>query len=301
MRHGLSTGRNCAQGATPPPPQGECCCQFPLPRGPCPCSAASPRVAGEQRPWGRPRSRCQRPDWYTSANFRGPLLNPPEMRTLPLGSSVAVCSYRDVAMEPAAPDTAKLWVAVRLNALVTVAVMVAVTPAETQPGAVQVTRLVEAPLAGVPNEPAVAVHANVSELDLRVQGGDVKGHRLARRGGEGRLVEVGEGGSKARGGGSGNAQVERARVLPAAAVLNGDGELTVVASPRRNGRGDKGGGAGGGVGPGTRAGGSPRVGKGIAINIRGGGGDSPTGTALDEAGALSPEAPSGGFDSRRPP
>jgi hypothetical protein len=60
------------------------------------------------------------------------------------------------------PVTAKLLVAVRLKALVTVAVMAGEVPSLTQEGAVQVMLLVEALLAGVPSEPVLAAQEKVS-------------------------------------------------------------------------------------------------------------------------------------------
>src|SRR4051794_28599603 len=102
---------------------------------------------------------------YTSAVARKPLkLEPPVTRTLPLLSSVAVWDSRSDAMEPVesqrgqagSPVTAKLLVAVRLKALVTVAVMFMGVFAKTQAGAVQVMLLEEAPVTGVPSEPVVA-------------------------------------------------------------------------------------------------------------------------------------------------
>ena len=100
---------------------------------------------------------------------------PPATRTLPLFSSVAVWLWRAEAMEPVeaqpelaqagSPVTAKLWVAVRLKALVTVAVMLGVVPAETQEGAVHTTWLVLAVLCAVASEPVLAVQAKDRELD----------------------------------------------------------------------------------------------------------------------------------------
>src|SRR5688572_9626238 len=60
------------------------------------------------------------------------------------------------------PVTAKLWVAVRPKALVTVAVMVLADP---QAGAVHMTWLVLAVFRAVASEPELAVQANVRELD----------------------------------------------------------------------------------------------------------------------------------------
>ena len=96
------------------------------------------------------------------------------MRTLPLGSSVAVWSQRVEAMafveahpeeQAGTPPTEKLWVAESWNALVTVAVMPGAMPPEAQEGAVQVTRLVEAPFTGGARAPVVALHVNVRALD----------------------------------------------------------------------------------------------------------------------------------------
>jgi hypothetical protein len=60
------------------------------------------------------------------------------------------------------PITAKLLVTVRLKALVMEAVMAGEVPSLTQEGAVQVVRLVEALLAGVPSEPVLAAQEKVS-------------------------------------------------------------------------------------------------------------------------------------------
>src|SRR4051794_1807132 len=110
---------------------------------------------------------------YSSAVARAPLLYPPETSTWPLFSSVAVGPKRGEAMEPVetqpaqvgSPVTAKLWVAVRLKALVTVAVMLGVMAAETQEGAVHTTWLVLAVFCAAASEPVLADQANVRELD----------------------------------------------------------------------------------------------------------------------------------------
>jgi hypothetical protein len=63
------------------------------------------------------------------------------------------------------PVTVKLWVAARLKALVTVAVMLGVVPAERQEGAVHTMRLVLVVCCAVASEPVLAAQVKVRELD----------------------------------------------------------------------------------------------------------------------------------------
>ena len=122
-------------GRTAPPSRGSRYADPPR-RAPCRWAAASPCGCREARPWSLSRSRCPRPG-RTAPPSRGeplPCCIPPRRGPCRWAAASPCGRTRGEAMEPVeaqlgagqvgSPVTAKLWVAVRLKALVTVAVMV---------------------------------------------------------------------------------------------------------------------------------------------------------------------------------